>query len=266
MSRLYIKNRYATIPNHILNDNRLSWKAKGLWAYIQSKYDGWDFSIDRICKDSEDGEKATRSGIQELEDAGYLVRTQIVDGTKFAGFDYELLENPSLELRNPSAQNRRTENGGTATSGEKTDSYIYSKKELVSENLSENYFSSFKEKKLKSDAKRELKKSLGRAPKPWELEKAVTITAKPPSKYPTEESVTEADFKEIAKEMNIYEDDVESSWIKLTAKIRAGHYKAWGDYKQQLRSFIAGGIKEGYIEKKKTLEERIIEQYGKILE
>lgn len=52
---------FTTVPNSVLNDPRLSWKSKGLWAYIQSKPDGWDFSSERIAKDSADGVESVRS-------------------------------------------------------------------------------------------------------------------------------------------------------------------------------------------------------------
>lgn len=71
---------YAQIPNKVLFDSRLSWKAKGIWAYIQAKPNDWDFSSERMAGDSNDGIKATRSGIDELITSGYLVAKRLKSG------------------------------------------------------------------------------------------------------------------------------------------------------------------------------------------
>lgn len=70
---------FAQVKNEVLNDPSLSWKAKGIFAYIYSKPDDWDFSVERAANDSTDGPKATRSGVKELEKAGYLTRRKLGD-------------------------------------------------------------------------------------------------------------------------------------------------------------------------------------------
>lgn len=124
MSKLYIRNRYGTAPNELLNREDISFKAKGLYVFIQSKPDGWAFSLDRIAKQSNEGKDAVRSGIKELEDAGYLIRTATKDsdGT-WDGYDYTLLEIPSSGF--PTTVNPTLDNGHTLS---KKDS---SKKEVV---------------------------------------------------------------------------------------------------------------------------------------
>ena len=74
MSKLFIKNKYGITPNELLNNKKISSRAKGLFAYIQSKPDGWDFSTERIASQLKEGIKAVRSTLQELEKYGYLVR------------------------------------------------------------------------------------------------------------------------------------------------------------------------------------------------
>lgn len=85
---------FTQVANEVLNDTNLSWKAKGLFAYLFSKPDGWDFAGKRISKDSSDGSKATYSGLKELEDAGYLGRKKHGNGR----VDYNLgfTENPYI--------------------------------------------------------------------------------------------------------------------------------------------------------------------------
>jgi len=71
---------FAQIKNEVLHDQNLSWKAKGLFAYLYSKPDDWDFSMWRIKEDSTDGKESTRIGLKELEDNGYLQRIRKNDG------------------------------------------------------------------------------------------------------------------------------------------------------------------------------------------
>jgi hypothetical protein len=65
---------FTQIANEVLNDKNLSGKAKGIYAYLYSKPNGWDFAIDRIALDFKDGRKAINSGLNELEANGYLYR------------------------------------------------------------------------------------------------------------------------------------------------------------------------------------------------
>lgn len=41
---------FAQIKNEILEDKNLSWKAKGIYAYMFSKPNDWDFSEARIAR------------------------------------------------------------------------------------------------------------------------------------------------------------------------------------------------------------------------
>lgn len=68
MAKLKIVNRYGITPNEVLNNKNLSWKAKGLYGYIQSKPEDWDFAVNRITEDAKDGRDGTANGLKELED------------------------------------------------------------------------------------------------------------------------------------------------------------------------------------------------------
>lgn len=65
---------FTQVANSVLNDPKLSAKAKGLYAYLYSKPDGWNFAIDRIQKEFTDGRLSINNGLKELEDNGYLYR------------------------------------------------------------------------------------------------------------------------------------------------------------------------------------------------
>ena len=112
MSKLFIKNKYGQTPNNILNDPALSFRAKGLWGYMQSKPDGWSFSIERITQQTREGKSAIREAMKELEEHRLLRRepTKNADG-KWNGYDYTLYEKPFADIRltdNPTTDNYDT--------------------------------------------------------------------------------------------------------------------------------------------------------------
>ena len=94
MSKLIIKSRYSVIPNDLVNNTEISLRAKGLFAFIQSKPDGWDFSADRISNQTKEGLQAVISALKELEKSGYLIRDRIQNELGHWGVNYILKENP----------------------------------------------------------------------------------------------------------------------------------------------------------------------------
>ena len=64
---------FTAVPNDIFRYS-LSLKALGLFLYIASKPDGWDFSIGGTSSQLKDGKDSVRSAVNELEEAGFLRR------------------------------------------------------------------------------------------------------------------------------------------------------------------------------------------------
>ena len=64
----------------IWGDDRLSLKAKGIWAYMKSKPATWDFSAKRIAVDNKDETKSVQRGMRELESCGYLSKRKLSNG------------------------------------------------------------------------------------------------------------------------------------------------------------------------------------------
>lgn len=93
--KLQIKNKYGITPNNILNDEKLSLKAKGLFGYLQSKPDNWKFSIPRIAIQQKEGKSAIREAIKELEQHKFLKRIPATNKNgKWDGYDYKLFNTP----------------------------------------------------------------------------------------------------------------------------------------------------------------------------
>lgn len=121
-----IKNRYGVVPNEVLNDPTLSLKDKGLYAFIQSKPDNWEFSIARIAVQTRDGQDGVRTSIHNLERAGYLRRIRYQDKRGFWLVAYALYAEPTFE--NPGWENPTQENTPN-NSNKEYSKKDYSKKE-----------------------------------------------------------------------------------------------------------------------------------------
>lgn len=71
------KERFSIVDNKVIEDERLSFKARGLLIYMLSKPDDWKFYTDELAKrSSKDGVSAIKSALNEIERAGYLTRKQ----------------------------------------------------------------------------------------------------------------------------------------------------------------------------------------------
>lgn len=97
MAKLIIKNRYSVIPNDLVNRSDVSLKAKGLFAYIQGKPDGWDFSAERIAHQLKEGLPAIISTLKELEANGYLWRERIINESGHRIARYHLFDVPTFD-------------------------------------------------------------------------------------------------------------------------------------------------------------------------
>ena len=91
-------NPFVTLHKASIYDAAISWKAKGILAYILSRPDTWQVYESEVCRHSKDGIKATRSGFHELIRAGYITRTQKrLESGHFSGYEYLVYETPQLQ-------------------------------------------------------------------------------------------------------------------------------------------------------------------------
>lgn len=66
------RSRWFNADRQWAQDKRLSYKARGLMAYVMSRPDDWTiWKPDLVRQSEEDGEHAVQTAIQELIDAGY---------------------------------------------------------------------------------------------------------------------------------------------------------------------------------------------------
>lgn len=70
---------FVTIANSTMRDERLSFRARGLLAYLLSHEDGFVTSIKQIIESSREGREAIAAALREIEAAGYLDRPRQQD-------------------------------------------------------------------------------------------------------------------------------------------------------------------------------------------
>jgi len=167
MAKLIIKNKYGTIPCELLNREDISLKAKGMYAFLQSKPDNWNFSEYRIAKQLKEGRDSVNNIIKELETSGYLKRIPSRDKKtgKWSGYDYVLFDRPTIQdNRSPEnplygksviRETRYTDFQGTNSNID--NSNIYNSNIDIEDQppLNENQNSSLKDKPTPSEIARE---------------------------------------------------------------------------------------------------------------
>lgn len=139
MNSLKVEKRFGLVPNSILNSKKLSFRAKGIWAYIYSKPDGWEFSIKNIAHQSKEGIEAIRNAVKELENQHLLKRRKFQNKLGHWDIEYLLLD---VEVGKPDDGKPdvgKPYNGKNTNNSNKE----LSKKDIVikKENTSENKFS-----------------------------------------------------------------------------------------------------------------------------
>lgn len=85
---------FTVMCNVALDDARLSLKAKGLYAVLMSKPEGWNVSYRGMQTQLKEGQTAILSALKELEVAGYLVRRKLRDEKGRVSVYNELYEVP----------------------------------------------------------------------------------------------------------------------------------------------------------------------------
>ncbi|WP_369383271.1 hypothetical protein [Streptomyces sp. cg36] len=76
-------DQFTQIANGLFRDTRLSCKAKGIFGYVSTHRNGWQTTVVDLTRLGPDGREAVRTGLQELEAHGYLIRERLrrPDGT-----------------------------------------------------------------------------------------------------------------------------------------------------------------------------------------
>lgn len=73
-----LADNYTVMSNRVLNDENLSFRARGILVWLLSKPADWSIRSEAIAAQSpSEGRTAVRTAMRELEEQGYLVREKI---------------------------------------------------------------------------------------------------------------------------------------------------------------------------------------------
>lgn len=113
---------FARVPKTVLDDETLSWKAKGILAYLIGKPADWKVIINDLVKRSTDRHAAVKTGLKELRKAGYARLECLREKGKVVAWKWHVADEPlfknvnnlnptgSPEVDFPLVGNRQVEN------------------------------------------------------------------------------------------------------------------------------------------------------------
>lgn len=113
-----VSSHFTIIPNDVISDQNLSWKSLGLLVKLLSLPPGYPYlTMESLSKKNGTGAAATRSGLHELETAGYLSIERTHDSRgRFAKTVWHISDEPSERAdsapycENPNMDKSKTDN------------------------------------------------------------------------------------------------------------------------------------------------------------
>lgn len=85
---------FSRVPKALLDDNRLTWKAKGIMAYLLGKPSGWKVRVNDLKAKGQDGCTSVRSGLNELRKTGYASLEAVREKGKIVDWIYRVSDQP----------------------------------------------------------------------------------------------------------------------------------------------------------------------------
>ena len=87
------ETEYTILKNRLINDERLSFEARGFLVFMLALPDDWDFSIKGLAFKSKLSSKTVMRLIKELKSAGYVVQKKVKGGHGyFSSYEWEIYE------------------------------------------------------------------------------------------------------------------------------------------------------------------------------
>lgn len=113
--RKRVDRNFTALSNNLIKDNRLSWKALGLLTYLLSLPSDFKLRLESLAKQRSSGRDATRSGLRELEVAGYLLIERAHDEMgRFASTAWIISSEPFESGERPCTESPKTVEPETA--------------------------------------------------------------------------------------------------------------------------------------------------------
>lgn len=115
-------NNFVMLDKGFLEDERLSFKAKGILAYLLSKPDNWKVIVKNLVNASAEGKAAVYAGLKELKECGYYEKVPVRNeqGTHIVRWESTIYEVPR-EMGNHQIPEQSEEKPETQESSETSD-------------------------------------------------------------------------------------------------------------------------------------------------
>ena len=116
-----VKENFTIVANEVLRSKSISWRAKGIYAYLCGCTDGFNVTVETIATFGNCGRVAASKGIIELKNHGLLVVEQQNDG-KF-GNNVWIIKNKIMIVESVSGKpvSRKPADGESTTNNTKLD-------------------------------------------------------------------------------------------------------------------------------------------------
>lgn len=93
-------SNFTIIYNNCLQDNTISWQAKGLFSYLMTLPNDWEIHKTELVSHSSNGRDATLKAFDELIEKGYITVDEIKgEGGKFSKKIYRVFEESQGEVK-----------------------------------------------------------------------------------------------------------------------------------------------------------------------
>lgn len=109
MSSIHItrskEDPFARVPKELLDDEKISWAAKGVLAYLLGKKDGWVIRVADLAKRGSTSEYVIRKLLDELKTSGYARFVRLTGSdNRLRGSRWEVSDTPNLHRNDDSSE------------------------------------------------------------------------------------------------------------------------------------------------------------------
>ena len=156
------KNPYGSSPRKLLEDRNVSLKAKGIYAFMECKIDGWNFTASSMASQLKESRKTILVAMQELKATGWLTYNKNKDGSGV----YELIGNYVITPKQTHSPKSARCKNGTVQKTDCINKKDYSNKKDIT-NKKERYIDRFADFWFVYPKKRNKKGTLSK----WKLKK-----------------------------------------------------------------------------------------------
>jgi hypothetical protein len=111
------RRKWTTVERAIVEDKRLSYKARGILIWILAKPDDWTIDGRAIANHGSEGRDSCYAGLKELEIVGYLERRRSQDPTTGRWSTESVVHECPIEAPNPDFQDPVDQDPGTQDPG-----------------------------------------------------------------------------------------------------------------------------------------------------